>query len=444
MVELGIASYLFAKTADFSLGSLLDTYNFKDKKDKKALEKFIEDFKKELLSRHKENPDFEQIEKFWKDQDVVGELFKIYYLGTSSYENYPQFKTNLKKLDYKMNSDLCFSLMDQFANQLKDTIIELSGNTKSMVSAQKIFLESMDVKLDMLLTKQGEEELRSSKQNNLSNGQVVAKESESMVEEVIESESDIDAPSLEIENMYEKRQHLASSIFFGEEKFAMAFPEVSGDFKIYTDKKIIQNRLESFFENINYSRCSPLRKVRGSSYEDIFKMTFDDNGKLLLKNDLGRTFEILIDKVVAFNPLAYWQSFLLIQVDGDSLPIITGDSDKHSSDTIALEFRYSEGCYYEHAIGNERKYLERGLLCEISGDVEYRVRYLKNYNFLIIPRYHPLVCNPALYYEVENCLDRLLSTESSTEIYSEIINEVKKSKRALSDSSEPRYVNSYY
>ncbi|WP_153049779.1 hypothetical protein [Streptococcus suis] len=443
---MGIASYLFGKIADFSIGSLLDNFDIKDKKEKKALEKFIEVFKKELLSRHKENPDFEQIEKFWKDQDVVGELFKIYYLRTSSYENYPQFKTNLKKLDYEMNSDLCFSLMDQFANQLKNTIVELSGNTKSMVSAQKIFLESMDAKLDMLLTKQDEEELRSNKQNNLTNGQVVAKENESMAEKVGESELDIDALSLETENILNKKTHLASSSFFSE-KFDMTFFEVTRDFTIYTDKKIIQNRLEHFFENINYSRCSPLRKVRGSSYEDIFKMTFDDNGKLLLKSDSGRTFEILIDKVVAFNPLAYWQRFLLIQVDGDSLPIITGDSDKHSSDTIALEFRYSEGCYYEHTIGNERKYLESGLLCEISGDVEYRVRYLKNYNFLVVPRYHPLACDFTLYHEVENCLDKLLSTESMDslkEIYSEINNKVKKSGRTLSDSSEPRYVSSYY
>ncbi|HEM5490768.1 TPA: hypothetical protein U1617_001327 [Streptococcus suis] len=432
MVELGIASYLFGKIADFSIGSLLDNFDIRDKKEKKELEKFIEDFKKELLSRHKENPDFEQIEKFWKDQDVVGELFKIYYLRTSSYENYPQFKTNLKKLDYEMNSDLCFSLMDQFDKGLKLAIEDISNFSKADIATQKILIEEV---------------LSNSKQINSANSQVVAKENESMAEKVVESESDIDVPLLETENMYDKRQHLASSIFFGEEKFAMAFPEVSGDFKIYTDKKIIQNRLEHFFENINYSRCSPLRKVRGSSYEDIFKMTFDDNGKLLLKSGSGCTFELLIDKVVAFNPPAYWQRFLLIQVDGDSLPIITGDSDKHISDTIELEFKYSEGCYYEQTNGNKKKYLENGSLCEISGDVEYRVRYLKNYNFLVVPRYHPLACDFTLYHEVENCLDKLLSTESMDslkEIYSEINNKVKKSGRTLSDSSEPQYVSSYY
>ncbi|HFH9945997.1 TPA: hypothetical protein ACGOPE_000420 [Streptococcus suis] len=432
MVELGIASYLFAKTADFSIGSLLDTYNFKDKKHKKALEKFIEDFKKELLSRHKENPDFEQIEKFWKENQVVENLIDIRYFRKGKYKSYNEFRTYLQEVYHAMNRDLCFSLMDQFDEGLKLEIEDISNFSKADIATQKNLLEEV---------------LSNSKQINSANSQVVAKENKSMVEEVVESESDIDAPSLETENMYGKRQHLASSIFFGEEKFAMAFPEVSSDFKIYTDKKIIQNRLESFFENINYSRCSPLRKVRGSSYEDIFKMTFDDNGKLLLKSDSGRTFEILIDKVVAFNPLAYWQRFLLIQVDGDSLPIITGDSDKHSSDTIALEFRYSEGCYYEHTIGNERKYLESGLLCEISGDVEYRVRYLKNYNFLVVPRYHPLACDFTLYHEVENCLDKLLSTESMDslkEIYSEINNKVKKSKRTSFDDSEPRYVSSYY
>ncbi|HFI0357480.1 TPA: hypothetical protein ACGOWA_000609 [Streptococcus suis] len=295
MVELGIASYLFGKTADFSIGSLLDTYNFNDKKDKKALEKFIEDFKKELLSRHKENPDFEQIEKFWKDQDVVGELFEIYYLGTSSYENYPQFKTNLKKLDYKMNSDLCFSLMDQFANQLKDTIVELSGNTKSMVSAQKIFLESMDVKLDMLLTKQGEEELRSSKQNNLSNGQVVAKENESMVEEVIESESDLSPYDTDIKN------HIILSITGGFENNMRSpfkvenFDDNRVDIStLILNKNVDKLKLENKYEYIKvYEQIKEMFEAKNSedaNYE-IFERVFVDAKKEVLN------FERKLDKV---------------------------------------------------------------------------------------------------------------------------------------------------
>ncbi|MGQ7338295.1 hypothetical protein ACTGYP_10380 [Streptococcus suis] len=176
MTDLGITSYLLGKTADFSINIFLDKIDFKDKKDKKILEKFIEDFKKELVLRHMKNPDFEQIENFWKDHDVAGELFAICYLRTSKFATYQQFKTHLEQVEYKMNRDFCFSLMDQFDKKLKLAIEEISNFSKADIATQKILFEEV---------------LSNCKQINLTNSQVEAKENESKAEKLVESESDL-------------------------------------------------------------------------------------------------------------------------------------------------------------------------------------------------------------------------------------------------------------
>ncbi len=140
MVELGIASYLFGKTADFVYDSFYDKFDVKNNLNKKKLRKFIENFKSEILKRHKENPDFEEIENFWSRFNVVEELFAICYLRTSKFDTYLQFRKELEQVVYNMNRDLCFSLMDQFEHQLKNTIEDISSFTEADIAVIRSIL----------------------------------------------------------------------------------------------------------------------------------------------------------------------------------------------------------------------------------------------------------------------------------------------------------------
>ncbi|CYU70028.1 hypothetical protein [Streptococcus suis] len=149
MVELGITSYLFGKIADFSIGSLLDNFDFKEENDKRKLEEFIEDYKSKISQRHKENPDFEQIEKFWKENQVVENLIDIRYFQKGKYKSYNEFISDLQEKNYEMNSDLCFSLMDQFNEELKLAIEHISNFSKADIASMNNLpvLENMENKL---------------------------------------------------------------------------------------------------------------------------------------------------------------------------------------------------------------------------------------------------------------------------------------------------------
>ncbi|HEL9599207.1 TPA: hypothetical protein U0J99_001754 [Streptococcus suis] len=141
MTDLGITSYLFGKTADFSINIFLDKFDFKEKKEKIELEKFIDDFKIELLSRHKENPDFEQIESFWKEYQVIEKLIDIRYFQKSEFKTYKEFKLYLQEINYEMNHTLCFELLDQFAGEINIKIAEISSFTQSNIATLNNLLE---------------------------------------------------------------------------------------------------------------------------------------------------------------------------------------------------------------------------------------------------------------------------------------------------------------
>lgn len=134
MIELGITSYLFGKSADFVYDLFYEKLDVRERSNRKKLKQFIEDYKSEILQRHKENPDFEQIENFWKENQVVEKLIDIRYLRKGKYKNYNEFSTYLQKMNYEMNRALCFELLEQFDERLKTTIEEMSSNTVSDIS----------------------------------------------------------------------------------------------------------------------------------------------------------------------------------------------------------------------------------------------------------------------------------------------------------------------
>lgn len=96
---------------------------------RKKIKKAVNDFDKYILERHGDNPCYEGIAKFWKENQVSEELIKIQYNSNSKYKDYEEFKTYLNKLyDDKedIDKDLSISLMDELYQQLIKTIQETS------------------------------------------------------------------------------------------------------------------------------------------------------------------------------------------------------------------------------------------------------------------------------------------------------------------------------
>ena len=70
-IDLGIASYLFGKVSDMTWSNLYDNLGIKEETDSKALKKALNDFRDYIINRHKENPNFEDVLKFWDDHQIA-------------------------------------------------------------------------------------------------------------------------------------------------------------------------------------------------------------------------------------------------------------------------------------------------------------------------------------------------------------------------------------
>ena len=56
---------------------------------RKKIKKAVNDFDKYILERHGDNPCYEGIAKFWKENQVSEELIKIQYNSNSKYKAHP-------------------------------------------------------------------------------------------------------------------------------------------------------------------------------------------------------------------------------------------------------------------------------------------------------------------------------------------------------------------
>ena len=92
-----LLSFLSGLTG-MDLEKLIDGLGIDEKLDLKKIQNAVSDFEKYILERHGENPSYEGIAKFWKENQVSEELIKIQYNLNSKYKDYEEFKTYLNKL----------------------------------------------------------------------------------------------------------------------------------------------------------------------------------------------------------------------------------------------------------------------------------------------------------------------------------------------------------
>ena len=126
-LDLGITSYLFGKIADFSWNQFYDSLGLQEKADKKSLKKFIEDYRDYMIDRHKDNPYFEEVLRFWETNHIVEEILMIEYHLESKFATYDDFKNALEdQYPQIFNKSFSISLMDELDTKLIDIVREMS------------------------------------------------------------------------------------------------------------------------------------------------------------------------------------------------------------------------------------------------------------------------------------------------------------------------------
>ena len=131
-LDLGITSYLFGKIADFSWNQFYDSLGLQEKADKKSLKKFIEDYRDYMIDRHKDNPYFEEVLRFWETNHIFEELLMIEYHSKSKFATYDDFKNSLEdQYPQTFNKSFSISLMDELDKKLIDLVREMSQFSQS-------------------------------------------------------------------------------------------------------------------------------------------------------------------------------------------------------------------------------------------------------------------------------------------------------------------------
>lgn len=133
-----LLSFFFDLTG-MDLDKLLEGLGIDEKLESQKIQNAVNDFEKYILERHGENPSYEGIAKFWKENQVSEELIKIRYKLNSKCKDYEEFKNHLKTMigSQDFNPVLFFELMDEFEKCLCDTIFGLSTLSKSDVALHK-------------------------------------------------------------------------------------------------------------------------------------------------------------------------------------------------------------------------------------------------------------------------------------------------------------------
>ncbi|MFS9280635.1 hypothetical protein A6J84_002375 [Streptococcus sp. FDAARGOS_256] len=225
-LDLGITSYLFGKIADFSWNQFYDSLGLQEKADKKSLKKIIEDYRDYMIDRHKDNPYFEEVLRFWETNHIVEEILMIEYHLESKFATYDDFKNALEdQYPQTFNKSFSISLMDELDKKLIDLVRKMSQfsqsdtavyanivNTSNKVSNSEI-LSSISEILSSIeeLSKQFQEFVF---KNNIKHDTQLAYIRKSKIENFVFIPSDISKMSLTSRYDYKYNYYLFQSFEF--------------------------------------------------------------------------------------------------------------------------------------------------------------------------------------------------------------------------------------
>ncbi|HEM6578114.1 hypothetical protein [Streptococcus suis] len=118
------------------LEKLFDGLGLTENIERKNIRKNVDDFNSEMIKRHKDNPDFEKVLNFWKDNNIVEELLKLRYSLNSKFENYHQYKMHIEKKikSEEVNGSFLINLMDDFEKMLSKIVQQESGISQALLA----------------------------------------------------------------------------------------------------------------------------------------------------------------------------------------------------------------------------------------------------------------------------------------------------------------------
>lgn len=253
--------------AGLDLDKFLVGLGIDEKLEYRKIQTAVEYFKEYILKRHGENPSYDGIAKFWKENQVFEELVKIRYLLNSKYDSYEGFKNHLKteNSNQDFNSSLLFELMDELNKYLSDTVNKASNLTQADMAA-----------MHSIITEPILNEIHKSPENNASLTQIVPENNK---------------PTRQLEQ--EKTKSLS----------------LNSDFNAETEVDIIKRILQEYFPIIDGSiiNYKTLQEFFSNGYKDYYPVkkkeqhfTFDEKFTAIEQHYNGvdklyAIFEFIID-----------------------------------------------------------------------------------------------------------------------------------------------------
>lgn len=218
-LDLGITSYLFGKIADFSWNQFYDSLGLQEKADKKSLKKFIEDYRDYMIDRHKDNPYFEEVLRFWETNHIVEEILMIEYHLKSKFATYDDFKNALEdQYPQTFNKSFSISLMDELDKKLIDLVKEMSQFSQSDIAAMANAFNTLNKESNSEIVSSIEELLKQLQEfgskNNIKHDTQLAYIRKSKIENFVFIPSDISKMSLTSRYDYKYNYYLFQSFEF--------------------------------------------------------------------------------------------------------------------------------------------------------------------------------------------------------------------------------------
>lgn len=193
----------------------------------------------------------------------------------------------------------------------------------------------------------------------------------------------------------EKTNISRESVIYFHQRMGQGFPNVRGR-QEFTNKKEIHNHLNAFFNcTLKFEEASegcstdPIWWFRGSSNLPIDNFEIIDNDHVLLGTD-----ELNIKKIIVYSEGtgAYYRDYIYLELNPDS-PTGLYENSKDDEEYAVFQPTYNSKTYKIKRNEYDSGAAEiEGDIINLEGRAKLRLRHLRPYNLIIVPKFSPCNC----------------------------------------------------
>jgi hypothetical protein len=219
-----------------------------------------------------------------------------------------------------------------------------------------------------------------------------------------------------------------STTAFFSERFGKAFPGVRG-IQWFEEPKVAVDRLCLLLkEPLVFSNVSPIWWWRNGDLQ-ISSIKREGDDFILMDGQ-----ELLIKRVAAVDPGAYWQQFVYVEVFPMSPTGVYPELDIQlhikARGYASEEFGMFKGCFISREEYDDGAAVLDGNVESLEGNAELRARYLSPYNFIIAP-VGSCINNQDFDEVRRKMMDRMLAGTTSIEEVAECVRRLPKNREAV-------------